>query len=560
MKGDAKSYLTHLDTLEEIDRPTEFNYPFFYQSTPLAERAARDLKSRLSDIDFNNHVFEAKSNGEAERGKMFGVLVVEDSEGKLGYLSAFSGKIGDSNHFKGFVPPVYDLLSNESFFTQEYAVVSKLIKEVQNLEKDEQYLATKAKLKNLSEVYKREILLLKQEAKNNKLSRNKIRIEAKSTSTEPEYSKLEQDLAQQSIREKLEIKHKQKSFKEELDVLESKCTEFENRLSKLKEERARESNALQNKIFDHYKFLNARGEFASLLDIFKDTELNHPPAGAGECSAPKLLHFAYQNSLKPIAMVEFWWGASPKSEVRKHGNYYPACRSKCFPILTHMMKGLKVEENPLIATPSLDKKIEIIHEEETFVVLNKPAGLLSVPGKVLKDSVQLRMEELFPFAKDHLIVHRLDMATSGLMIIAKEKNTHKHLQSQFAKRKVEKRYVALLDGILKREEGEVELPLRLDIEDRPRQIVCFDHGKPAFTRYEVIERRKGKTKVYFYPKTGRTHQLRVHAAHSLGLNLPIVGDDLYGQPASRLHLHAERIELYHPVSNERVVYSAKCEF
>ncbi|SFT51784.1 tRNA pseudouridine32 synthase / 23S rRNA pseudouridine746 synthase [Lishizhenia tianjinensis] len=553
-------FLRYLDELEEIQRPTEFNYPFFYQSTPLAECAAQDLMQRIEQDDFNAHNFIAENANELSRGKMFGVLVVEDQEGKLAYLSAFSGKVGNSNHIEGFVPPVYDLLSADSFFTEEYAVVSDLIEQVNQLQKHPDYIALRKEYHALMDAKQVKVNFLKQKAKDNKLFRNAQRKEAEQVLTTEEYHHLEQELAQKSIADKLQLKHTQQAFSQQIEEIKAKIEIFEQKLKALQALRAEESKTLQRKIFEHYKFLNANQEQASLLDIFKDSQLDQPPAGAGECCAPKLLHFAYLNHLKPLAIVEFWWGDSPKSEIRKHKNYYPACQSKCKPILGHMLEGLKVQENPLIAIPSLDKEIEILYEEEEFLVINKPSGLLSVPGKVLKDSVQTRMEALYPDSKDHMIVHRLDMMTSGVMLVAKSKRAHKQLQSQFAKRKMQKRYIALLDGILKWQEGDIDLPLRVDLEDRPRQIVCFEHGKPAFTHYEIIERKKGKTKVYFYPKTGRTHQLRVHAAHASGLNIPIVGDDLYGTPDTRLHLHAERIELYHPITNERVVFTAPCEF
>lgn len=554
------SYLTYSDELNNFSAPEQFNYPFFYQHNPIAEYAAKDLQRRMESEEFTSHNFHVSSTDQTARGKMFGVLVVEDGSGNKAYLSAFSGKIGNANEVDGFVPPVYDLLSADSFFTEEYACVSELIEKVKAMKSDKNYLFLKEEYQKLIQTQKLEIKFLKQQAKDNKVFRDKQREEAKIQLSKNEYHAFEKELAEKSIADKLKIKHTQLALQKQVDGLLEKIKLYEDELAKMQTIRAEESKRLQRKIFEHYTFLNANNEQASLLDIFEKVGLEQPPAGAGECCAPKLLHFAYQNDLKPLAILEFWWGESPKSEIRKHKNYYPACQSKCFPILSHMLQGLDVEENPLIAIPSLDKEIEIIHEEDEFLVINKPSGLLSVPGKVLKDSVQTRMEQKYPACKDHLIVHRLDMMTSGVMIIAKSKSTHKHLQSQFAKRKTEKRYIALLEGILKWQEGDIDLPLRVDLEDRPRQVVCYEHGKPAQTHYEIIERRKGRTKVYFYPKTGRTHQLRVHAAHEKGLNIPIVGDDLYGTPDTRLHLHAERLELFHPVSNERVAFTAPCEF
>jgi tRNA pseudouridine32 synthase/23S rRNA pseudouridine746 synthase len=290
-----------------------------------------------------------------------------------------------------------------------------------------------------------------------------------------------------------------------------------------------------------------------LEEIFK----GNPPAGAGECAAPKLLHFAFKHELKPIAMAEFWWGQSPKGEMRKHQQFYPACTGKCEPILKHMLQGIPMEENPFAINPAEGKELAIVFEDDYLLLVNKPAEFLSVPGKQITDSVQTRIKTLYPNA---MIVHRLDMSTSGLLIFGKTPDIYKKLQAQFIKRNVKKRYVAQLDGVLSEDSGSINLPLRGDLHNRPNQIVCFEQGKPAQTHWEVIERKDNKTLVYFYPITGRTHQLRVHAAHSLGLNTPIVGDDLYGTKADRLHLHAERITFVHPISKEIITFTCEIIF
>ena len=320
------------------------------------------------------------------------------------------------------------------------------------------------------------------------------------------------------------------------------------------------SSSLQRKIFNQYQFLNSNGKLKSLFDIFDNTPQKIPPTAAGECAAPRLLQYAFNHQMKPLAMAEFWWGASPKSEIRKHQNFYPACQGKCKPILSHMLEGIKMDENPLLNNPGDSKSYDIIFEDEVMLVINKPAGLLSVPGKNIEDSVYYRIKNTYPKATGPLIVHRLDMCTSGLLLIALTKEAHKNLQQQFTKRTVKKRYCALLDGILKEDQGIIDLPLRVDLDDRPRQLVCYEYGKSAKTQWQVIERKDGKTKVYFYPITGRTHQLRVHAAHSLGLNTPIIGDDLYGVSANRLYLHAETIEFTHPVSQALLSFKVDAEF
>jgi tRNA pseudouridine32 synthase/23S rRNA pseudouridine746 synthase len=331
---------------------------------------------------------------------------------------------------------------------------------------------------------------------------------------------------------------------------------FEDDINYLKELRKQKSSELQQKIFAHYSFLNTNQKTKSLGAIFE----NNPPAGAGECAAPKLLQFAFAHDLKPITMAEFWWGQSPKSEIRQHKHFYPACRSKCEPILNHMLQGLNVDPNPMLDNPDAGKQITVVFEDADLAVILKPTEFLSVPGKTVKDSVFTRVQKLFPNATGPLIVHRLDMSTSGLLLIAKNENSYKNLQAQFINRTIEKRYIALLDGIVKTPHGIIDLPLRVDLDNRPQQLVCDEHGKNAVTKYEVIAIKNKQTRVYFYPITGRTHQLRVHAAHHLGLQTPIVGDDLYGIKKDRLCLHAESITFTHPTTSERMSFSVPAEF
>ena len=333
-----------------------------------------------------------------------------------------------------------------------------------------------------------------------------------------------------------------------------------NEINSLKMERKNQSSELQQQLFDNYIFLNNLGQQKNIGEIFSDTYTQKPPAAAGECAAPKLLQYAYMHELQPITIAEFWWGQSPKSEIRVHGQYYPACRGKCGPILAHMLKGLDVAENPMLKNPAEGKSIEIIYQDDYLVVINKPAEFLAVPGIHIKDSVAERMKLQFPNATGPLVVHRLDMSTSGLMLIALTSEVYIDLQKQFIDRKIHKEYEALLEGTLSQDKGEIRLPLRLDIDDRPRQLVCFKHGKSAHTHWEVIERKDGRTRVNFKPITGRTHQLRVHAAHTLGLNAPIVGDDLYGKMENRLHLHAARIIFSHPISKESMDIKLKALF
>ena len=329
----------------------------------------------------------------------------------------------------------------------------------------------------------------------------------------------------------------------------------------LKEERKQRSIALQQWIFEQFRLRNARGEEQDIYSIFTQTAHRNPPAGTGECAAPKLLQYAYLNNLQPLAMAEFWWGNSPKGEIRRHGHYYPACRHKCEPILNFMLQGLEVEPNPLLTSNTDATQLETVYEDDYLLVVNKPAGMLSVPGKTGQASVLTLLQERYPDATGPILVHRLDMATSGLLLAAKDKDTHALLQKQFEGRTVKKRYIALLEGIPQAEpKGFIRLPLRPDFDNRPLQMVCYEYGKPAVTRYEIMDTENDRTRIAFYPETGRTHQLRVHAAHPEGLNCPIVGDPLYGQPADRLYLHAERLEFRHPVTGQRLQIQKEAPF
>ena len=329
----------------------------------------------------------------------------------------------------------------------------------------------------------------------------------------------------------------------------------------LKEERKQRSIALQQWIFEQFRLRNARGEEQDIYSIFTQTAHRNPPAGTGECAAPKLLQYAYLNNLQPLAMAEFWWGDSPKGEIRRHGHYYPACRHKCEPILNFMLQGLQVEPNPLLTSNTDATQLETVYEDDYLLVVNKPAGMLSVPGKTGQASVLTLLQERYPDATGPILVHRLDMATSGLLLAAKDKDTHALLQKQFEGRTVKKRYIALLEGIPQAEpKGFIRLPLRPDFDNRPLQMVCYEYGKPAVTRYEIMDTENDRTRMAFYPETGRTHQLRVHAAHPEGLNCPIVGDPLYGQPAERLYLHAERLEFRHPVTGQRLQIQKEAPF
>ncbi|OJR85518.1 RNA pseudouridine synthase, partial [Escherichia coli] len=534
-----------------------------YEPHPLTILAAEELQRELSTHPLIAPLFDTEDENCLPTGKMFGVLVVKNEKGELGYLAGFSGKLGSHTDLEGYVPLIFDLWNENGFFAREdveVKAINAINAKIEKLEADTVYSNAKALLKQQIAEEKTAIEEKKVQHKKQKNERKAIRKEQEVILSPEEFQLLNDDLVKQSLRDKYELRVLTEYWQEQITTTRDITTSIEEELNNLKEERKQKSNGLQQKLFASYKFLNYKGEEQSLLEIFEKTVLQQPPAAAGDCAAPKLMQYAYEHNYTPIALGEFWWGESPKSEIRKHQHFYPSCRSKCEPILGHMLEGLEVDDNPLLINPALNRPIEVVYEDEYFAIVNKPEDFLSVPGIYILDSVYERMKLRYPNATGPLIVHRLDMPTSGILIIAKDKDSHKALQSQFIKKSLEKRYVAILDGIIAEDEGIIELPLRIDFDDRPRQMVCYEYGKYAKTRYEVIERKDGKTKVYFYPITGRTHQLRMHASHPKGLNTPIVGDDLYGTKADRLYLHAERITFRHPKTYELMTFTIKESF
>ena len=526
------------DSISLLSLPEKFTYPFHYTPHPLCVAAAGEVGRYLST--------KGEWQGELRKGKMFGVLIVRTGEGEVGYLAAFSGILAGKNRHTYFVPPVYDVQEPDGFFRIEEEQISGINRRIEELQADVRYKDCKQRLADETILAGQVLDEMREQMKAAKEERDRLRSTAMQASVETRgRTSL---LIRESQFQKAELKRQKQYWKDHLASLQAEVEVFETEIERLKAERKTRSAALQQWLFKQFRMLNARGEERDLCNLFKDTVQKTPPAGAGECAAPKLLQYAYRNGWQPLAMAEFWWGDSPKNEIRRHGYYYPACKGKCGPILKHMLQGLHVEENPLETDMHRDTELEIMYEDEWLSVVNKPAGMLSVPGKSDIDSVYGRVRRMYPEATGPMIVHRLDMATSGLILIAKTKEVHQNLQAQFKNRTVCKRYVAWLDGIVEKKEGHIELPLRPDPEDRPRQVVDAVHGKPAVTDYTVLHYDSGRTFISFIPKTGRTHQLRVHSAHPLGLNAPIVGDELYGRKADRLYLHAEYLGFIHPVS------------
>ena len=601
-------------SVSHLALPEKFTYPFHYTPHPLCVLAAEEVKKYIAS--------RKEWQEELASGKMFGVLIVQtdngitnNEENQIGYLAAFSGNLAGKNLHPYFVPPVYDLLQPEGFFKIEEEQISAINIRIRELENSGSYLNSKEKWKIETEQAKAVLNQAKAELKMAKEAREIRR------QSSPELSEEEQaSLIRESQYQKAEYKRLEKEWKKRLEELETEVRHFDIEIERLKTERKERSAALQRKLFEQFRMLNALGEVKDLYTIFEQTIQKVPPAGAGECALPKLLQYAYLHQLKPLAMAEFWWGDSPKNEIRHHGYYYPSCKGKCEPILQHMLQGLEVDENPLLNPVHEEEELEIVFEDEWLLVVNKPVGMLSVPGKAEdRDSVYHRLKKKYPEATGPMIVHRLDMATSGLLLVAKTKEVHQDLQAQFANRSIKKRYVAVLDGtIIKTEKetkpiaekailiaketvstkktakaertgrtGRIELPLCLNPLDRPRQMVSSEHGKEAITEYQIIseseritsesentfnesnridesersinESRK-YTRIVFYPLTGRTHQLRVHAAHPEGLGCPILGDELYGKKADRLYLHAEYIEFRHPIYGDILCIQKEADF
>lgn len=528
-----------------IELPRLFTYPFHYTPHPLCVMAAGEVQAYINK--------QTRWKEELDKGKMFGVLIVRTSSGQTGYLAAFSGNLCGSNSHSFFVPPVYDLLKPDGFFKIEEEQISAINHQIGQLQNCDRYLELQQKMERETVSSQQALSEAKKVLKAAKEKREQRRLHRPNENEQAA-------MIRESQYQKAEFKRLERYWKEQISEIKTEMESFSSRIEALKAERRNRSAALQQKLFQQFNFLNAKGETKNLCAIFEETVQKTPPAGAGECAAPKLLQYAYLSGLSPIAMAEFWWGESPKTEIRHHGYYYPSCRGKCEPILRHMLQGLDVEPAPSERYSLSQNMPEILFEDQWLLVLHKPEGVLSVPGKSEEQSIYSLLRARYPEATGPLVVHRLDMATSGLLLAAKTQEVHRHLQAQFENRSIKKRYIALLDGILPEEEGVIDLPICPDYLDRPRQMVNEELGKTAITRYRVMDRKNGQTRIAFFPLTGRTHQLRVHAAHPLGLNCPIVGDELYGRKAERLYLHAEYLEFIHPVSGQRMVIEKKAEF
>ena len=572
-----------------IDIPERMNNPLDYEPHPLCIAACKELQAYLAE--------RKDWREEIDKGKMFGVLIVEKNDKEIGYLAAYSGQIGGRSDWKGFVPAVFDYLQPDGYFKTHEAKITELNQRIAHLINNPEIKETERILNKLHKVQEHKLNLHKMQITEAKAKRDARRQEA---SLHPDTKGLTPEEEQAMIKESQFLKAELRRFKKLISQktpLEEMYDNYQKGLQEIKQLRKSDSDELQKWLFSQFKMLNDKGESKDLLEIFKEFNQMVPPAGSGECCEPKLLQYAFEHGLKPIQMAMFWWGESPKEEIRHHLHFYPACNGKCKPILHWMLPADVFEQAS--ADAYIYNKVEILYEDQELAVIHKPEGMLSVPGKdAQQPSIYSWARKQFPEATGPLIVHRLDMATSGLMVIAKTEFAYHRLQEQFTSHQVQKRYVAIvcckdkdMAQRIKDATKMISLPLMPDYLDRPRQIVNHEQGKEAITEYEVLgsEERRVKSEEFnsaanhevqssnlkvqssnlkvqcirlaLYPKTGRTHQLRVHCAHREGLDAPILGDPLYGNvKADRLYLHAEAITFKHPLTGKEIHIERKADF
>lgn len=533
-----------------IPNPPRFTYPFCYEPHPLCVIAAGEVQREIE----RTPLWRADADG----GKMFGVLVAEDGEGRRGFLAAYSGLLCGRNDWPYFVPPVVDVLGEQGYFKQHEAAITAVNREIEAIEGSAAYQEAFCRLKAHRESADRETGLYRQTMARDKALRDAMRQQGGALTAEQQAA-----MVRQSQHQKATLKRLRQRLAAEEGQLRQALGAFDDKISALKDRRRHMSDHLQHWLFTQYTMLSATGRGRTLLSIFADTPQRVPPSGAGDCCAPKLLQHAYRTGLRPVCMAEFWWGRSPQGHVRHHLHYYPACSGKCKPILGHMLQGLQVDPNPhagAAAPPHMD----IVYEDRWLMVVNKPAGLPTVPGNSGAVSLLDMVRGHCPDATGPMIVHRLDMDTSGLLVIAKTQQVYAGLQRQFVQRTVVKGYEALVGGTVSPARGTVSLPLYSDPMCRPYQRVDHSLGKHALTEYEVTGSDGHTTRLRLWPHTGRTHQLRVHCAHSLGLGTPILGDTLYGTlgkgSSPRLCLHAATLEFDHPVTHRRMLFTSKADF
>lgn len=539
--------------------------------------AATHLQAALRGEATEGYAIDDAFRQETAQGKMFGVLVVADeSTEAIGYLAAYSGQIGGRSDQEGFVPAVFDYLQPDGYFKQHEAEISRINQSIDQLESNERMKAAQDIIRQLEETRRQTIENYRQEMKAAKTRRDERR---KNGDLTPEET---QRLTRESQFMKAEL-HRLKMSVSKETALEREYNAFQDDLDQLRRLRRQLSDHLQRWLFSQFNMRDKDGQEADLLTIWAhaDTPTDIPPAGSGECCEPKLLQYAFTHGLRPLQMAMFWWGESPKDIIRHHLHFYPACNGKCKPILRFMLGDLlPADLNLPISSDSTNdsaataapQTLETVYSDSSIIAVNKPAGLLSVPGKGQRVSALTLLRRMLPHAEGPLLAHRLDMSTSGLLLAAQTENMYHALQDLFLRHRIHKTYIALVcpqaDSPLldDRQQGTISLPLSPDFLDRPRQRVDHRHGKTAVTDYEVIGRQTDADghmilRLALRPQTGRTHQLRMHCAHAEGLHAPIVGDPLYGNLAApRMYLHAARLVFDHPTTGRKIEIECSPDF
>ena len=602
-----------------------FTNPFRYIPDKLVLRAGKLVTERLAEWSV---MPDGTHQREAERsfaeGKMLGVLVCA-KDTQIGFIAGFSGTIKGATGLatctvEGFVPPIIDLTCPDGYFKKEEAIISELNRKIEDLTSSKKYISLKAELIDAEREKDSEIERLQSEIRLARMQRDEIRSEI------DDPAKLEV-LIRESQFQKAELKRAKDRWKAKIASISQELKGIEDGIREMKALRSSKSDALQKWIFENAIVYNGKGESLSIWNVFAKDGLI-PPGGTGDCAAPKLLNHAYTHGLTPLAMGEFWYGKSPDTAVRTQGHFYPSCTSKCGPLLGYMLQGLSIcsENDMLCRSSEHEQSIEISHchpseanhsvvdsqcsaanelkhiyEDESMIIIEKPSGMPSVPGLDGRISAQELLGD------EYHAVHRLDMDTSGVMIFAKTSEAAVNLRRQFEEHTIRKTYQARIcrpdsvahprvDNSTKRSiseehpmapKGNISLPLSADYDERPRQKVDFIQGKPAHTDYELLRNNPdGTSDILLYPHTGRTHQLRVHCAHTFGLGRPIIGDLLYGaysvdaaccdaqssqtaisdtphlnaastqSHTRRLCLHALSITFCHPATGEQMTFKS----
>ncbi|MEH1911076.1 RluA family pseudouridine synthase [Nostoc sp.] len=503
----------------------------------------------------------------SREGKMYGILLVELPNGEQRVLKAFSGLLNGCSLVEGWVPPISgrdEVALEEARTLAQLDAIKQELLTLKQLTERQQY-------QTLVDEFEQQLQVMSDRHRHCKHQRQQKRQQICNTFTPKALTialeQLDEESRQQGI-ERRQLKRQQNAV---LQPLQQLIAATDARISELKQQRKALSRQLQAQMHASYSLTNFSGRSQSLQELMPGGS----PTGTGDCCAPKLLHYAATHNLKPLAMAEFWWGASSVNQDKIPGEFYGACAERCQPLMGFLLSGLRpisipnrdfhtiaplflnrlthlrrsnVFDSPAFST--IKGEIPILYEDKWLIAVNKPAGLLSVPGRYRdrQDSVLSRFRHLLADGMALTSVHRLDQETSGILLLARDRQTHRQLSQQFQQRQVHKVYEAILSGAVTVEQGVIELPLWGDPENRPEQKVDWQQGKPSLTYFQVIAREGNYTRVEFTPRTGRTHQLRVHAADARGLGVTILGDRLYGCCAvtSRLHLHARELRFEHP--------------